>query len=62
MLRDFGFFSDMLHVSELLVPGFGRRCAGAGCLVPEGGRRTYEMDMEHFSNPSLSVVVAKCYF
>ena len=28
--------SDLRHVSELLVPGFGRlsSCAGASCLVP----------------------------
>ena len=30
------FFSDMLHVSELLVPGFVTSCcAEAGCLWPE---------------------------
>ena len=28
----------------------------------DGGICTYEMDMEHFANPSLSVVVAKCWF
>ena len=37
-------------------------CAGEGCLGPEGWRHTYEIDMEHFANPSLSVVVAKCWF
>ena len=37
-------------------------CAGEGGLGPEGWRHTYEMDMEHFANPSLSVVVAKCWF
>ena len=37
-------------------------CAEEGCLGPEGWRHTYEMDMEHFANPSLSVVVAKCCF
>ena len=54
--------SDIRHVSELLVPGFGRPVllGRAGCLGPEGWRHTYEMDMEHFANPSLSVVVAKC--
>ena len=31
-------------------------------LGPEGWRHTYVMDMEHFANPSLSVVVAKCWF
>ena len=37
-------------------------CAGEGCLGPEGWQHTYEMDMEHFANPSLSVVVTKCWF
>ena len=37
-------------------------CAGAGCLVPEGWRHVYEMDMEHFASPRLSVVVAKYCF
>ena len=30
-----------------------------GCLGPEGWRHTYEMDMEHFANPSLSVAVTE---
>ena len=30
--------------------------------MPEGWRHTYEMDMEHFTNLSLNVVVAKCWF
>ena len=54
--------SDSCHVSELVVPRFVSCCAGEGCLGPEGWRHTYEMDMEHFANPSLSVVVAKCWF
>ena len=37
-------------------------CAGEGCLRPEGWRHTYEMDLEPFANPSLSVVVTKCWF
>ena len=45
--------SDSSHVSELLVPGFGRPV-----LL---WRRTYEMVTERFANPSLSVVVAKCW-
>ena len=56
--------SDMRHVFELLSPEFGRLvllCRGR-MLGPEGWRHTYEMDMEHFANPSLSVVVAKCWF
>ena len=41
--------SDLLHVSELLVPGRSVAlscCAGASCLVPVGWRHMYEMDME----------------
>ena len=56
--------SNMRHVSELLVPGFRRPVllCRAGCLGRDGWRHTCEMDMEHFANPSLSVVVAKCCF
>ena len=56
--------SDMRHVSEMLVLGFGRlifSCAGSGFHEPEGWRHTYEMDMEHFASPCLSVVVWKCW-
>ena len=56
--------SDMRHVSELLVPGFGRPfllCRGRLPRV-RGMAASYEMDMERFANPSLSVVVAKCFF
>ena len=56
--------SDMRHVSELLVPGFGRpvlECRGRMSRA-HGKAATYEMDIEHFANPSLSVVVAKCWF
>ena len=54
--------SDMRHVSDLRVPGFGRAvllCRDK-MLVPVGWRHTYEMVTEHFANPNLSVVVAKC--
>ena len=57
--------SDMRHVSELLAPGFRRPvllCLGAGCLGHEGWQHMYEMVIDHFANPSLSVVVAKCWF
>ena len=37
-------------------------CAVAGCLGPDWWRHTYETDAEHFANPNLSVVVAKCWF
>ena len=36
-------------------------CAGASCLVPVGWQHRYEMDMEHFANQNLSVVVVKCW-
>ena len=55
---------DMTHVSELLVLGFDRPvllCRGR-MLGPEGWRHTYVIHMEHFANPSLSVVVSKCWF
>ena len=35
-------------------------CDRAGCLGLEGWRNTYEMDIEHFANTSLSVIIAKC--
>ena len=37
-------------------------CTGARCLGPEGWLHTYETVTEHFANPNLSVVVAKCFF
>ena len=52
--------SDMRHVSELLVPGFGDPCLVVS--GPVGWRHMYEMVMEHFANPNLSVVAAKCWF
>ena len=56
--------SDMRHVSELLVPGYGRPacCAGTGCLVPVGWQHMCEMVLELFANQNLSVVVAQCGF
>ena len=58
------FVSDMLHVSELLVPVSVvlSCCVGARCLGPVGWRHMYEMVTEYFANPNLSVVVAKCWF
>ena len=53
--------SDLRHVSELLVPGFGFCCAGASCLVPVGWRHMYEIDMDHFAHQNLRVVVVKCW-
>ena len=57
--------SDMHHVSELLVPGFGRPvllCRGKMPRARGMAAYTYEMVTEHFANPNLSVVVAKCWF
>ena len=36
-------------------------CVGARCLGPVGWLHTFEMVTEHFANPNLSVVVAKCW-
>ena len=56
--------SDMRHVSEVLVPGFCRPVllCRARYLGPVGCLHTFEMVMDHFANPNLSVVVAKCWF
>ena len=43
--------SDIRHMSELQVPGFGRPVLLCRSKMPE-----------HFANPNLSVVVAKCWF
>ena len=55
--------TDMHHVSELLVPGFGRPVLLCRGKMPRavGWRHTYEMVTEHFANPNLSMVVAKCW-
>ena len=51
--------SDMRHVSELLVPGFGRPVLLCLCKMPHARGRpdTYEMVTKH-----LSMGVAKCCF
>ena len=56
--------SDMCHVPEVLVPGFCRPVVlcRARCLGHVRWLHTYEMVTEHFANPNLSVVVAKCWF
>ena len=55
--------SDMRHVSEFLVTGFGRPVllCGPRCLGPERSPHKFEMVTEHFANRNLSVVVAKCW-
>ena len=52
--------SDLRHVSDLLVSGFGRPVCLC-CLVPVGWRHMYEMDMEYFANQNFSVVVVKSW-
>ena len=55
--------SDLRHVSELLVPGFGRPVMLCRGKLPRarGMGHMYEMDMEHFTNQNFSVVVVKCW-
>ena len=56
--------SDRRHISELLVPGFGRPVllCRMECRGPVGWLLMCEMDMGHFGNPNLSVaVVRRCY-
>ena len=52
------FVSDMRHVSQLLVPGFGRNVLL--CLGKMPRARGMAVT-ENFTNPNLSVV-AKCNF
>ena len=56
--------SDMRHVSELLVPDFGRPVLLCRGKMPRarGMAHTYEMVTEHFANPNLRVVAARCWF
>ena len=53
--------SDMHHVSEVLVSGFGRPVLLCRGKMPRdrGWRRMFEMVTEHFAKPNLSAVVAK---
>ena len=56
--------SDIRHVSELLVPGFGRPvsfCRGK-MPRPEGWQHACEMVTEQFAKTNLNVVVAKWWF
>ena len=57
--------SDMRHVSELLVHGFGRPvllCRGKMPRARVMSAYIYDMGTSHFANPHLSVVVAKYRF
>ena len=51
-------------MSELLVPGFGRPVLLCRGRMPRArGMAAYVREaVEHFASPSLSVVVAKCWF
>ena len=51
----------MRNVSEVLVPGFCRPVLLCRGKMPRA-LHTFEMVTEHFANPNLSVVVAKCWF
>ena len=51
-----GVASPRICFFRLVVPG---QDASGG---PQGGRHTYEMNMEHFANSSLSADAAKCCF
>ena len=55
--------SDLCHIQSCWFLGSVALpyCAGASCLVPVRWRHMYEMDMEHFANQNLSVVVVKCW-
>ena len=57
-------FSDMRHVSEVLVPSFCRPVLLCRGKMPRarGRRHTFEVVTEHFANLNLSVIVAKCCF
>ena len=54
----------MRPVSEIQVPGFGRPVLLCRGKMPRTRwmLQTYDMVTEHFANPNLSVVVAKCWF
>ena len=52
--------SNRRHISELLVNGFGRPVLL--CLGPVEWVQMCEMDMGHFANQNLSVVVARCWY
>ena len=56
--------SDTHHLSDLLVPGFGRPVLLCRDKMPRarGMVATYEMVTEHFVNQNLNVVVAKLWF
>ena len=57
------FFSDMRHVSELLVPGFGRPVLSCRGKMPRArGMAANARDGYGAANPNLSVVAAKCWF
>ena len=57
--------SDRRHMSEFLVPGFGRPaycCAGMECRGPVGWLHMCEMDMGNFADLNLSVAVVRCWY
>ena len=54
--------SDRRHISELLVPGFGRPVLLCRNGVPRAALHMCEMDMGHFANLNLSVAIVRCWF
>ena len=55
--------SDRHCISELLVRGFCHPVfVGMGCLRPIGRLHMCEMDMGHFANLNLSMVVTRCWY
>ena len=56
--------SDRRHISELLVPGFGRLVllCRMECRGPVGWLHMCGIDMGHFANLNLSVAVVRCWY
>ena len=54
--------SEVRHVSEGLVPGFSRPVVLCRGRMPRARGMVFYVRDEHFANPNLSVVLAKCWF
>ena len=63
MIKSETLVSDLRHVSELLVPGFGRPVLLCRGKLPRArGMAAYARDgYRAFAHPNLSVVVVKCW-
>ena len=64
LLRSEAFVSDMRHVSEMLVSGFGRPALFCRGKMPWArGLAAHVLYVtEHFANPNLSVVLRNAVF